>query len=166
MNIVQEVLAYKIIQDEEAFEVTVSGNIAAGSTINLHVENPSSSGIRTVLTDVKISSKGPATVSVPHDFTLDSTGSAQNVYNRARGAADQSDINVYRDSTWSSATDTFENYIGSQGVSAIRPSSGGQDDSVLVTITEDQDFVVEVTNDDGSNAHDISISVTYYETSV
>lgn len=149
----------------EAYVVSVDKNIGAGSTLNVHVENPSNSGVRAVITSIKISSPdGKMKVNLPYGFTVDSTGTAESINNRARGSSKSTSLNSYKDTTFSSADHTDSSWVGTGSVGA-GTAIGGIDEDVLGSILEDGDLIIEAENPSGSNARDCSITVTYYETS-
>lgn len=155
---------HKLMQRESLFHANCFGNIsAAGGTINFHLKNPSGSGVRIIITDVKVTSKGPTTVSTPHGMTVDTDGSALDVDNVAIGSTKTSSAEAYKDATYSSVDHTHEEYIGSGGAGFLRPPHGGDQSDIGSVVKPGQSYIVELTNDDSSNAHDMSITVEFYE---
>lgn len=149
------------IRQGDAYEVNVSKNVSGGGSLNLHVENPSSSGSRIVITSVRVSTTGPFDVERPRAFTVDSTGTEQTVYNRAIGASNGSDSTVYQDTSFSSADDTMTEHLAN----SAGPAVGDTDEDVQGAILEDEDYIIQLSNRDASTPHDASITIRFFETS-
>lgn len=144
----------------DAYRTNVSKNVAAGGTLSLQIEDPSSSGKRLVITSIKITANGPFELRVPRRFDV-TTGTESLVENKNIGSEKSSEANAYQDSTFSNADAVETEYLGSGGGAN---AFGGVDTDVTGAILQGNSLLVEIENLD-SSARDASISVEFYETS-
>lgn len=152
------------IRNEQAYVINENASVAAGGTLNLHVDNPSSNGTRAVITNIKVSSPdGKLEIHVPYGFTVDSTGTATSAENRTRGSSKTTSMNTYKNTTWSSASHEDISYVGTGSVGS-GSAAGSTDEEVVATVLPGGDLIIEVENPSGSNARDAAITITYYET--
>lgn len=153
------------VRQGDSYSVTVNKSIAAGGTLNLVLKNPSNSGVRAVITNIRITSPdGKLNINVPFGFTVDSDGSSVNIDNRALGDSKTTSLSAFQDGTYSSVDHTATTYIGT-GTGGAGTVFGSISDNVSGVMLQDEYLIIELSNPSGSNSRAGSITVTYYETS-
>ncbi len=144
--------------------VSEEKNVAAGGTFNVHIRNPSGTGKICVLQDISITTKGAASIRVVDDFSGITDGSdvlIQNGFLDTSGETDEGPFEAFVDSSFTATSTHAVGVIGSGGGG---PNTiGGRASYATLMMDEGREIVIESTNDDGSNAHDHTITVTMYE---
>lgn len=151
------------VRSEEGFIINIDENIGPDGSTTLHFENPPGDGVRAIVTKIKVNSPdGKVIVEQPYGFTIDSLGTEHPIENRARGSSVESAMNAYKDTTYSGASHVDRSYIGS-GTGGAGNIGGAISQDISNTVLSDSDMIITMQNASSSNSRDVSLTMTYYE---
>lgn len=150
----------------DAYRANVFKNVGGAGTLSLHINNPTDSGVKLIITAIKVTVMGPFTLRRPVDASI-TDGSATDVANKAVGSTKTTSANAFQDSTYSGESFETVEYLGDDDsiVGENSNAFGGADVDLLGAILEGEDFIIEITNRQASTAADAAITVEYYEVS-
>jgi len=150
-------------RNDQAFNVSIAGDVGASNTINLHIKNPADSGKELWFVDVDAIGVGPQLATVYDKFSSAPSGGSSVEVQATRMTSDGADNDGVATANKNvSFTDTERQEVGVSGGGSGASSVGGTSDIPTMVIEPNREAVIEIKNI-GSSTKKYAIKTIYFQ---